>query len=251
VAPTWTYPDFLDAARSDEGVVGLVLTGSRGRGLLVRPDSDWDIRLVVRDESLAACEERFDIPRGSRVEVAVFSLSQFEQEVGELGSPSEWDRYSYAHAEVVLDKLDGRIAELVARKSVLPSEAATEIAVASLDGYINAYYRSAKNGRAGPVVEAHLDAVESISPFLTALFALHERVRPFNRFLRWELEAFPLDGDVWAAHALLPRLERIAAGGAIGEQQSLFRDVDAFVRERRLDHVVDGWEPDVAFLRGA
>lgn len=250
MAPTWTYPEFVEAARSDEGVVGLVLTGSRGRGVFVRPDSDWDARLVVRDESLAACQERFDTPHGSTVEVAVFSLSQFEQVVGELGSPNEWDRYSYVHAEVVLDKLDGRIAELVARKSVLPREAASEFAATALDGYINAYYRSAKNGRAGLFVEAHLDAVESISPFLTALFAMHQRVRPFNRYLRWELETFPLDGDLWAADAVLPRLERIAASGAIGEQQRLFRDVEAFARERGLGPVVDGWEPDVGFLRG-
>jgi len=50
---------------------------------------------------------------------------------------------------------------------------------------------------------------------------------------------------------LLPRLERIAARGAIGEQQRLFRDVEAVARERSLGHVVDGWEPDVGFLRGS
>ena len=49
---------------------------------------------MVRDESLAACMERFDTPRGETVD-AVFPLSQFEQVVGELGSPKEWDRYSY------------------------------------------------------------------------------------------------------------------------------------------------------------
>ena len=151
----------------------------------------------------------------------------------------------------MLDKLDGRIAELVAGKSVLLRDAASAMAAAALDGSINSYYRSAKNGLAGLAVEAHLDALESISPFLTALFAMHERVRPFNRFLRWELETFPLDGDHWAAHALLPRLERIAARGAIGEQQRLFRDVEAVARERSLGHVVDGWEPDVGFLRGS
>jgi hypothetical protein len=250
VALDWTYPEFVEAARSDDRVVGLVLTGSRGRALFVRPDSDWDVRLVVRDDDLAACEERFDTPRGSEVEVAVFSVSGFEQ-AGSRGSPNEWDRYSYAHAEVVLDKLDGGIAKLVAEKSVLPAKAASELAASALDAYVNACYRSLRNHRSGLATEAHLDAAESISPFLTTLFAMHERVRPFNKFLRWELEAFPLGDARWNAESLLPRLEAIVATGAVEEQQSLFRDAERFAHERRLGHVVDGWEPDLAFLRGA
>ena len=102
----WDYTSLLEAARSDEQVLGLVLTGSRGRGVFVRPESDWDVRLVVRDEALAECEHRFDTPHGSLVEVVVFSLADFEK-AGAIGSPSEWDRYSYAHAEIALDKLDG------------------------------------------------------------------------------------------------------------------------------------------------
>jgi hypothetical protein len=203
----------------------------------------------VRDEDLSACMERFDTPPGSPAEVAVFSLSNFER-AGALGSPNEWDRYSYARAEVVLDKLGGQIAELVAEKSILPAAAAAQVAAQALDAYINAYYRSAKNVREGLTVEAHLDATESIPPFLTALFAMHQRVRPFNKFLAWELETFPLGEDVWSATNLLPRLEAIAANGAIADQQRLFRDIEQLSRERGLGDVVDGWEPDVAWLRG-
>jgi len=246
----WDYTSLLEAARSDEQVLGLVLTGSRGRGVFVRPESDWDVRLVVRDEALAECEHRFGTPHGSLVEVAVFSLADFEK-ASAIGSPSEWDRYSYAHAEIALDKLDGGITDLVAEKSILPPAAARQIGERTLDTYINSYFRSAKNLRNGLVVEAHLDAAESISPFLTALFAIHERVRPFNRFLRWELETLPLGGDVWSAAILLPRLQAITTTGAIAEQQSLFRDVERLARQHGLGDVVDGWEPDVAWLRGA
>jgi hypothetical protein len=250
VAGVWTYAALVEAARSDEMVVGLVLTGSRGRGLSVRPDSDWDVRLIARNENLVECEARYERSRGAAVDVAVFSLSQFE-EVGALGSPNEWDRYSYAHAEVVLDKLDGEIGRLVAEKSMLPAAAATDLAARALDAYINAYYRSAKNLRNGLAVEGHLDAAESISPFLTALFAMHERVRPFNRFLRWELETFPLGDARWTAESLLPRLEAITATGSVEEQRRLFRDFEPFARQREMGDVIDGWEPDLAFLRGA
>ena len=207
------------------------------------------MRLVVREGATAECASRYDAPRGSPVDVWVLSPSELEQ-AGAIGSPTEWDRYSYVHADVVLDRLDGRIAELVAEKRVLPAEAARRIAERALDAYVNSYYRSAKNQRDGLGIAAHLDAAESISPFLTALFAIHERVRPFNKFLRWELESFPLEGERWSAARLLPRLRAIAATGDHGEQQSLFRDAEQLARERGLGPVLDGWEPDLARLRG-
>jgi hypothetical protein len=150
----------------------------------------------------------------------------------------------------VVDKLDGRIAGLVAEKGVLPPPIACAVAARALDGYINSYHRSAKNSGLGLSIEAQLDAAESVAPFLTVLFALHGRVRPFNKYLRWELEAFPLGDEAWSADALLPRLEAIVSTGALGKQQSLFRDVEALAREHGLGGVVDSWEPDVARLRG-
>jgi hypothetical protein len=149
-----------------------------------------------------------------------------------------------------VDKLAGRIAALVREKSVLPPEAASGIAAENLDTYVNSYYRSAKNLANALFVEAHLDAAESVAPFLTALFAVHGRVRPFNKFLRWELEHFPLGGGHWTADELLPRLELIVASGELGAQQALFRDAERLAREYGFGEVIDGWEPDVAWLRG-
>ena len=130
------YERFLERAHADDVVVGLVLTGSRGRGAFVHAGSDWDVRLVVRDENAEAADERFSTPHGSPVEVAVFPLAAFER-AGGIGTPNEWDRYSYVHAQVVLDRLDGRIAALVAEKSVLPPDRCVGIAADALDTYIN------------------------------------------------------------------------------------------------------------------
>jgi hypothetical protein len=215
----------------------------------VHPESDWDVRLVVRDDAKEECAARFATPRGSAVEAVLLSLREFEQAAA-IGSEDEWDRYSYVHAQVVVDKLAGRIAALVQEKSVLQGKEVEQVAAEAIDAYVNSYYRSAKNLRSGLVVEAHLDAAESVSPFLTALFALHGRVRPFNKFLRWELEHFPLGEAPWAVDGLLPRLKAIIAAGELGAQQALFRDVEALARERGFGGVVDGWEPDVAWLRG-
>jgi hypothetical protein len=242
-----TYDELVEAVRTDGGVLGLVLTGSRGSGAFVTDESDWDVRLVVRDEVRDDYRRRYGTPHGSRVEVFVLTRSQLEG-VGEVGSPSAWDRPSYVHAEVVLDR--GGIAELVDAMRRLGPEVALTLAAEQLDDYVNSYFRSAKSHRLGLDAEAHLDAAESIPALLATLFALHGRVRPFNKHLRRELEAEPLPGERWAVGVLLPRLETILATGDLEAQQRLFRDVEELARAHGLGDVIDGWEPDVAWLRG-
>ena len=245
----WDFDGLVGAARADERVLGLVLTGSRGRGHFARPDSDWDVRMVVSDGAVADATDSYCDPRGGPVEVVVHAISDFER-VGLVGADDEWDRYSYVRARVVVDKTDGRLAQIVAAKSALAPKEARGLGARSLDAYINSYYRSAKNVASDLIIEGQLDAAESLSPFLTALFAIHERVRPFNKFLRWELDEQPLGDPGWAAAVLLPRLQTIAASGDIAEQQRLFRDTERLARDRGFGTVVDGWEPDVAWLRG-
>jgi hypothetical protein len=79
---------------------------------------------------------------------------------------------------------------------------------------------------------------------------LHERVRPFNKLLGWELGTNPLPGAPWSRDVLLPQLREILETGDISMQQSLFRDVEALVRDHGLSRVSDGREPDLAWLRG-
>jgi hypothetical protein len=242
-----TYEELVALARDDPNVLGLVLTGSRGARALVRDDSDWDVRLVVRDDVVGDYRSKLATPHGSQVEVVVFSRTEFEHE-GQPGSASAWDRPSYVHAELVVDK--GGIAEIVDAKRTLPPQVARSIAEVKLDDYVNSYFRSAKSHRLGLAIEARLDAAESLPTLLDTLFALHGRVRPFNKLLRWELETHPLGGDLWAVDALLPRLHAIVSTGDLREQQRLFRDVEELARSHGLGEVIDGWEPDVALLRG-
>lgn len=225
-----------------------MLTGSRGREAFVRETSDWDVRLVVRDESYAEVVDALATPHGSPIEVAVYSLAAFER-VGEPGTETAWDRYSYVHARVLVDKLDGRIGQLVAGKAVLPEGIGAGLAAYDLDGYVNAYYRALKNDRAGLAVESHLDAAESIPPLLMTVFAAHGRVRPFNGFLAWELERFPLPEPWLARDRFVPRLEKILRKGSIDDQAALFRDAETFARKHHLGDTIDSWEPDVPWLR--
>lgn len=240
------YARLLGEWERDENVVGVVLGGSRGKGAYVGADSDYDVYLIVRERGdVEPYHARYGAGHGSPVEVFVHSPEGFRRHAAP-GSATAWNRSTFAHVEPVLDRLDGEITRIVAAKSVVDPATAAE----PLDGYVNAYYRSAKNLHRGLALESRLDAAESIPWFVEVLFAVHGRVRPYNKWLPWELREHPLGDSRWSADKLLPRLERIVSTGDLGEQQRLFRDAERLARERGLGDVVEGWQPDVAWLRG-
>ena len=217
----------LAEAHDDDNVVGVVVFGSRGKGAFVTERSDWDVFVVVREH------------RGERPFVHGATLETVELTLDELRSLPPWNRYSLTWLEPQLDKTGEVVAALRDAVRVDPATAGEP-----LDGYVNSYYRSAKNARVGLELASLLDAQESVGWFLEFLFALHGRLRPFNKWLAWELENHPLPWND------LPRLERIARTGELAEQQALFRDAEALARSHGLGAVIDGWEPDVAWLRG-
>jgi hypothetical protein len=218
--------ELLREAEADPDVLGIVLGGSLGKGALITEHSDYDVWVIVRDETRLVPHRR-----GERIELITVTLADFERR------PAD---YTFAHVTPLLDK--GGITELVAAKGRVDPTSAGE----PLDGYANMLYRSLKNARDGHPLEARLDAAESVPYFLEFLFRAHGRVRPYNKWLRWELEEHPLEPP-WTADELLPRLERVLVGEG---QQALFRDAERLARERGHGEVIDGWEPDVPWLRG-
>jgi predicted nucleotidyltransferase len=240
------YAELRALARRDPNVVGMFLGGSRGKGVPTE-HSDYDVYLIV-DKKVGEYRRRFPLRHGDDPEVIVLSLAEFRRHAA-VGSDLEWNRYTFAHVTAELDKT-GEIQQLLDEKGTLPKEAARAIAAEALDAYINQYYRSAKNLRDGDGLAARLDAAESVPYFLVTLFALHERVRPYNKYLRWELEQHPLPGAQWSAARLLPLLDAVVDGN-VSAQTQLFRHVERLARERGHGEVVDGWGADLAMLRGA
>jgi hypothetical protein len=236
--------ELIREAEADPDVVGVVPTGSRGKGALVNAWSDHDVWVILRD---AAARDRWaarhPLRHGDPVEVVSTTLAAYAERPVPR-SPAAYEAYAFAHVTPLIDKLGGEIAALTEAKGRIDPAAAAE----PLDDYINYYYRSLKSARGELDVEARFDAAESVGPFLEFLFGAFGRVRPFNKWLRWELEHYPLEPP-WTAGDLLPRLERILDGD-LEEEPRLFRDAERLARERGLGHVVDGWEPDVPWLRG-
>jgi hypothetical protein len=241
--PESEFARLLDHARGDPNIVGLLLIGSRGLGGYVTDQSDFDAYVILREAALLdEYAERFPSAHGDPVEYILYPLEGFRDHAMP-GTPSRWNAYTFAHIEPLIDKLDGEIGRIAAAKTLPGPEDAREF----FDGYVNLSYRSKKNNLAGRGLEGRLDAAESISWLLDFLFAAHDRVRPFNKWLRWELQNHPLS-EPWA-ESVLTRIEAVLSTGDLDAQRGLFHDAEALARTRGLDDIVDSWGPDAAFLR--
>jgi hypothetical protein len=229
-----TFEELLEVARGRDDVVGLYVFGSRGRDFMVDERSDWDVCVVLADDDAReAFEADFPYTHGARVEIVTATLDELRDEASEHG------RYAGAHAHIEIDRT-GQLATVIAGTESLPNGTRDAVVREALDGYINQMHRSLRYGTT-------LDAIESIPYALRTIFALEDRVRPYNKYLDWELRHHPLAD--WGADELLPLLDRVLTGEP-GAQHDLFNRIEPLARREGFGDVVDGWEPDVAWLRG-
>jgi predicted nucleotidyltransferase len=233
--PDPSFEDVLALLRERDDVAGAYLFGSRGRDVGVDARSDWDLCVVLSDD---AARDRFraELPyvHGAVVELVSTTLDGLRANISEHG------RYAAAHAEVVLDRTSGELARLVEEQEALPAGTRDSVVRESLDDYANSTYRSLRYGTA-------LDALEAIPYALRAIFALAGRVRPYNKYLEWELRNHPLPGC--DADELLALIDAVATGGAAA-QHALFRWLEAKARAHGFGAALDEWQPDLEWLRG-
>jgi predicted nucleotidyltransferase len=232
--------ELLAYCETSDDVLAAYLFGSRGRGVGVDERSDWDVWIVARDDdALTRIEEWFPLVHGDQIEVASSTLDGLRGH-GAIGSRSEWARYQHAHVDVRVDKTDGELERVLEEKELIPRGQRDEVVRDALGGFVNSTYRSLRYG-------TRLDAAESVPYALRAIFALAGRVRPFNKYLDWELRHHPLPG--WQAETLLPLI-----AGVLDRDQSsqyeLFRLVERDARTHGFDAEIDEWQPDVPWLRG-
>ena len=89
--------------------------------------------------------------------------------------------------------------------------------------------RSLKSHRDGRPLESRLDAVESLPWLMDVVFTLAGRVRPYNKYLPWELREHPLAVPEWSAETFLPEVERTLTGDPAALRRT-FAVVDREVR---------------------
>jgi len=232
------YAAFLRRAESDPNVVGLLLHGSRGFDAYLTEESDVDVIVVVNHDP-----EGWRTPHGGPVEAWPMTLQEF-REHAMPGNHDAWNRSAFLGVKVVIDKLDGEIARIVDRKRNLTDVEARAIFIVSLDDYINALFRSLHNLEAGRELEGRLDAMDTLPPLLTTVFALDTRIRPFNKWLRHQVHAQPLSID-----GVVDLVEQLVREPSAAVQRAVFRTVETAARDAGFGAEIDGWEPDVAWLR--
>lgn len=228
-------------SRDDPSILGLVLSGSAARGMETER-SDVDVFVVRADEA------GHETTRSSVIDEIPDSLVELE-DVSPYGSASWWGRWAYAYAQVLRDDTGGRITSAVHRLPRVDAAEQRNILIDHdrLDGWVNFAYRCLKSDRDGRQLESRLDAVESVPWLLDVVFTLAGRVRPYNKYLPWELREHPLDVPEWSADVFLPELERMLAGDA-GAVRRTFSVVDREVRAWDADHdttvcgdAIDSW----------
>lgn len=236
-----THDAFVELATADPAVVGLVLKGSRARDGMITRYSDHDLYVVLADDTTTGLT-RFAGHRTAELDLVIVSPTEFRA----AGMPG-FERYALARARIVLDRLDGGIARILADKARLDADEAFRNAGGRLDACANSLYRSVRNHRDGQVLAARLDAADSMRFLLELLFALDRRPRPCNKYLEWELDRYPLPG--WDTGVLLRAVDRISATGGAALQRHLFALVETVAREAGHGEVLDAWGGGLDLMR--
>ncbi|NPC44180.1 nucleotidyltransferase domain-containing protein [Nocardioides sp. zg-1230] len=237
------------AAHGDD-LLGLVLSGSAARDLATE-QSDLDVIVVLTDVAAAGRSST----HSPDVDEAVDSWSEL-QTLPPFGTEGWWYRWSYAWAPVLLDRTDGGLTEAVRRQATLTPEEADAVLIDHdrLDGWLNFAYRALKSHRDGRVLETRLDAAESVPWLLDVVFAMTGRVRPYNKYLPWELRTHPVDG--WPAGELLGLVERTLEGDVDAVRETFTRvrsacsSYDASRGHTRTTDTVAGWGDELRLFVG-
>ena len=232
----------MDRASQDANVQGLVLTGSWARGMTT-VHSDVDIYVVVGQDSpdwFTTRSEQIDLPVRTVAQLRTIPVDPREW----------WDRYSFVDARIIFDRTDGTLAALVEAQATLTAAETDRCLDTYLDGYINFLYRSLKAHREGRHFERRLDGIESINWMLWVVFGLFGRVRPYNKYLRYELERRPLDRPGWAELDLIENLKRMMDTGDVTAQREIFHLVESAARGLGHGYTIEAWGDELAFVRG-
>jgi len=80
-----------------------------------------------------------------------------------------------------------------------------------------------------------------VRPMLDVLFGLHGRLRPYPKYLEWELKTFPLEKLTLTPEDLLGSLLQIIETGTISVQQRMLSEVERMARADGYGSVLDGW----------
>jgi len=226
-------------AEADPGVLGLWLGGSRGKGRATDA-SDHDCGLVVADDAVAAWRAWCAARAPDGIDAAVFTQRQFAAYAAWDG-PQAWDRYSFVDVRALIDRT-GDIQALIDDKARIPPAAIEAFAAAALDRFVNQAYRAMKCARDGDALASRLEAAQAPEAALDFLFAIDGgRLRPYPKYLGWELQRRPLEGVPWTGAALLALVDQALGAAPAPALQALLDALTPLARSRGHGATLDAW----------
>lgn len=234
------YQKLLKETEVDPDVIGFVLGAGRGKGFATE-HSDYDIAVIVPDHKKAECAEKYEKYHSTEaIDIGVYSLTEYRNYAA-WGTEEAAHRYNFANLKAQIDRT-GEIQKIIDEKGVIPLDKVKEFVSKELDGYMNLYYRAVKDNRDGNSTASYLDGSESMFYLLNILFGLEGRLRPYNKFLEWDLKEHPLKLLPWSSDEFLGKLKKIMATGDIEAQKEIFSKICELFREEGYGNVIDGWK---------
>ena len=241
------FAALLARARDDEAVLGFWLGGSRSKGRAT-VHSDYDCGLVVADANVDAWRSRVASAPTGMIDAAVFTLADFAEYAAWEG-PQAWDRYSFVGVRALIDRT-GDIQALIDAKGRIPDDGVAAFVDASIDRFINQTYRALKCLRDGDDLASRLESAQAPDAFLDALFALAGgRLRPFPKYLAWELNERPLANSPWSAVELLALLDMALGPAPVASLQAMLRGLEPVARQAGHGKVFDAWGAAHAWMK--
>src|SRR4051794_31077434 len=118
----------LTDVEDDRNVVGVVLSGSQARTGMATIWSDTDLYVV-----LAVADPARRTTSTADLDVAVCTLDQLRHVPGP-GEDAWWDRYSFTHSRLLLDRSGGELARLIDAWGTLSGPESLRVLETHLDG---------------------------------------------------------------------------------------------------------------------
>jgi len=239
------YEALRARAEADPNVLAFWLGGSRGMGRATAY-SDYDCFVVVAADAYAAFKAELGLDGHYRmdwrpgIDLIAVTLPMIEAWPGR--------DYTFAHVSGMLDKT-GVVRPLLQSKGCVPPSEVAQSIHNALDHALNQAYRALKCERDGDAAASRFEAAEGVTPFLDAAFALHGgRLRPFYKYLAWELATHPLDRLPFGAEALRERLLAVLAPGAATALSGLLAESEPAFRAAGHAKAYDGWEATLPWI---
>jgi len=227
-------------------VLAEILAGSWAVGF-EKPGSDLDCYVIFKAGTAEREVEKFkeqmwakygtvDIDLSNRM---AQTISEFKNHA-KIGTPFDWDRYSFVHAQMIFDRSGGVVQKILdAKRELDPTEQRAAVQ-ANLPAYISLSYRAVNSSKFGRKFASRLDAAESVQHLLVAWFALEGRVRPYNKYLEWELRNFPLRALKIPVERQLTLLVGIGSG-KITDVLEMHRLMEQLARRKGYGRMYDIW----------